>query len=116
VTTTPSDVVPRLAGGLAAEDRSLVDHHLRRSLARLADRRGVTAELSVKDRGRPQMLTTLEVWLPRLPRLVATSTASDLATALSEIDRRIVVQLDELLTRRQPKASRRRRSSIRDRS
>lgn len=106
----------RLGGGLDGRDRPLIETTLRQALQRLGALRGrgVEAELSVKDRDARGMKTTLEVWIHGLPRLVATSDQPELRDALNEVSDRTVAQLDQAVTRREPKNNRTRRSTIRE--
>jgi hypothetical protein len=55
----------------------------------------------------------MEVWLPDLPRLVATSDRDELASAAAQLNGKLTAQLNELLGRRQPRNNRQRRGSIR---
>ncbi len=105
-----------LGGGFDQFDLPMIETTLRQALQRLGALRGrgVETELSVRDRDNRGMKTTLEVWVHGLPKIVATSDQPDLRDALNEIGTRTVVQLDEALTRREPKSNRGRRDTIRE--
>lgn len=106
----------RLGGGLESADLPMIEATLRQTLQRLGTLRGrgVETELSVKDRDARGMKTTLEVWVHGLPRIVATSDQADLRDALNEVGDRTVAQLDQAVTRREPKNNRTRRTTIRE--
>lgn len=94
--TPPGHEPIRFAGGLTENDRPLVEETLRRTVVSFGRTgRAVDAELSVKDRGNPGMRTTLELWAPGQPRLVASSDLRDLRDALNEIGDRATRLLDE---------------------
>ncbi|MBK7722932.1 MAG: HPF/RaiA family ribosome-associated protein [Austwickia sp.] len=116
-TNSPLDVSEiRLGGGFSEADVPLIETTLRQILQRLGALRGrsIEAELSVRDRDARGTKTTLEIWVHGLPRLVATSDLPDLRDALHEVGNRAVAQLDEAVTRREPKSNRSRRDSIRE--
>ncbi|MFN8097992.1 MAG: hypothetical protein U0Q21_06860 [Dermatophilaceae bacterium] len=92
-----------IGGGLTTSDRPLIDetlHQLQRRLQRL--QLPIETELSVRDRDRRGMKTTLEIWSPGLPRVVATSDQPDLRDALNEIGQRALSAVDTTLRRRLP--------------
>lgn len=62
----------------------------------------VDMELSVKDRDDKEQRVTLELWAPGWPKLVATSTRTDLDHALSEVRDDMIRQVDDTKTRREP--------------
>jgi hypothetical protein len=115
VTTQPSDPATVLTpgGGIAEEDLAVFRRGLARALSRLDGHPGARTEISIKDRGTPGQCTTVEVWLPRLPRVVATSRRAELPAAAAELDSKVTDQLNELTGRRQPRNNRQRRDSIR---
>lgn len=100
-------------GGLSEDDVAVLQRGLRRSLARLDNFSGACIEISAKDRDTPGQRITVEVWLPRIPRVVATSDRSELASAAAQLDAKVIAQLGHILGRRQPSSNRQRRGSIR---
>jgi hypothetical protein len=115
VTTPQSEPTTVLTpgGGIDEDDLEVLRQGLTRSLSRLDTYAAVQTEISIKDRETPGQRITLEVWLPKLPRLVATSERQELPAAASELDTRIMAQLNELTGRRQPRNNRQKRGSIR---
>ena len=61
----------------------------------------VELELSVKERDTPSQRTVLECWIAGVPRMVATSTESDLDRAVVEVRDDLFRQLNRYVTRRE---------------
>lgn len=114
-----------------ADGSSIVDSHLRvvagfieaerahivRLLAPLDPRllrfaADVDMELSVKDRDRPGQKVTLECWIARMTRIVATSQLRDLDSALIEVRDDLRRQINDATTKSEPRNSRRLRATI----
>lgn len=104
----------QLSGGLTDADRGLIGQTLGQVLTRFA---AIDAawemELSVKDREAPGMVTTLEAWLPRMPRLVATSREADLRDALNDCGADLLTQYEKVRGQRNPHMNRTGRATIR---
>ena len=101
--TSPLNIT--FGGGLNEQDRPLVDETLsqvRRRLERI-DVEGLSTELSVKERDGSDMRTTLEVWVPGSPRMVATSDERELGDALNDVNSRLLAQLNDLSDRNNPR-------------
>lgn len=110
VATVESCLQP-LGGGLGPGDRarivklwSRLDHRLRSF--REED---VALTLTVKERDQPSQHTTLEARIARRPRLVATSTHTDLESALIEVRDDMIRQLTDAKNRTEPRQNRKRR-------
>ncbi|HWH13938.1 MAG TPA: hypothetical protein VNT51_04275 [Miltoncostaeaceae bacterium] len=73
----------------------------------------VDMELSVKERGGPQQKVTLECWLAGLPRVVGTAEEPDLMRGLTRARDEVITQITQVLGRREPKANRHLRESVR---
>ena len=79
-TFTAEDI--RLAGGVGESDRALVAETMQEIIGRLGQlREQADAELSVKDRDSADPKTTLEVTVPGLPKVVATSAEPELRSS-----------------------------------
>jgi len=61
----------------------------------------VELELSVKERGKPGQRTVLECWISGVPRMVATSTETDIDRAVVEVRDDLFRQLNRYVTRRE---------------
>jgi len=61
----------------------------------------VELELSMKGRGTPQQRTVIECWLPKVPKLVATSTKQEVDQAVVEVRDDLLRQVDRHLTRKE---------------
>jgi ribosome-associated translation inhibitor RaiA len=61
----------------------------------------VELELSVKERDTPSQRTVLECWIAGVPRMVATSTESDIDRAVVEVRDDLFRQLNRYVTRRE---------------
>lgn len=72
----------------------------------------VDMELSIKDRDRPGQKVTLECWIARMTRIVATSQLTDLDAALIEVRDDLRRQINDAKTKSEPRNSRRRRETI----
>lgn len=72
----------------------------------------VTLQLSVKERDTPSQRTTLEAWIARQPRLVATSSRADLDAALGEVRDDLIRQITDAKNRSEPRNSRFRRRTL----
>ena len=105
----------RLAAGLGEQERPLLVRRLARLDTQLARYRAdrVDLELSVKDRGTRGQRMTLECWIAGRPRLVASSAAHDLETAVGRVREGMRRQLDDTATRREPRNNRLLRRSAR---
>jgi ribosome-associated translation inhibitor RaiA len=66
----------------------------------------VTLQLSVKERDTPSQRTTLEAWIARQPRLVATSSRADFDGALAEVRDDLIRQITDAKNRTEPRNSR----------
>jgi hypothetical protein len=94
----------RLGQGFHEADRAQVLTELSslgRHLAHWSPDR-VDLEVSVKDRGGPQQMVTLEAWLPGWPSQVAHSAAADLRRALVEVRQEMIRRIEDGKARRQP--------------
>lgn len=92
----------RIGFGFEAAERtrilailSKLDRQLSRFRADATD-----LELTVKDRGSMTQKVTLEVRLPKFPRVVATSTEMDLRDALMDLREDLWRRIDNLMSRR----------------
>ncbi|MEZ5171479.1 MAG: HPF/RaiA family ribosome-associated protein [Acidimicrobiia bacterium] len=101
----------RLGGGVHEEERARIVKHWGRLDQRLRSFRSdeVDMEISVKDRDTPSQHTTLETWIARRPRLVATSTKTDFGSALTEVRDDMIRQLTDAKNRTEPRNNRHRR-------
>lgn len=92
----------RLGAGFTEGDRERVVARLDKLNRRLkkfsAD--GTELELSVKERGTSQQKVTLEAWLPKFPKIVATSAEQDLADALADVREDLWRQIDDAVNKR----------------
>ncbi|MEI2776173.1 MAG: hypothetical protein V9G19_09420 [Tetrasphaera sp.] len=92
-----------IGGGFTDADAAIIDQATRQVRERLERiHTAVETELSVRDRDRRGMKTTLEVWVPGLPRIVATSAKEDLRDAINEVSARAVSAIDSVTRRRRP--------------
>lgn len=78
----------------------LLDGKLGRRLSRW-EPRDVELEISVKDRDTPKQRMTLECWISKVPRMVATSTRPDLEAAVLECRDDLHRQIDRFVTRKE---------------
>jgi ribosome-associated translation inhibitor RaiA len=72
----------------------------------------VELQLSVKERGTSTQKTTLEAWIAGQPRLVATSTQTDLDAALIEVRDELIRQITDAKNRTEPRNSRAGRETL----
>ena len=72
----------------------------------------VRLQLSVKERATPSQRTTLEVWIARQPRLVATSSRADFDGALAEVRDDLIRQITDAKNRTEPRNTRRGRETL----
>jgi len=70
----------------------------------------VDMELSIKDRNRHGQKVTLECWIARMPRLVATSFLDDVDSALNEVRDDLRRQINDAKTKSEPRNSRQHRA------
>lgn len=104
-----SDLVSRvrLSGGLQESDRELIGGTLAQVLERFSKiDSDWEMELSVKDREAPGMVTTLEAWVPRMPRLVATSREPELRDALNDCGADLLTRYGKARAQRNPRENR----------
>ncbi len=105
-TDNPASIVSclRIGAGFHREEHAEIIERLSSLDARLMTYAATSTDLalSVKDRERPGQAITLECWVPRRTRLVATSSNSDLASALGEVRDKMRRQLDDAKSRREP--------------
>lgn len=103
--TGTTDIIEqlRLGTGFTDSDRVMIASRLAPLAARLRSFRdqAVELELSVKDRSGTDPRVTLECWIPSHARLVATSKAPDLQSALAEVRDDLSRQLDDVKGRRE---------------
>ena len=72
----------------------------------------VRLQLSMKERDTPSQRTTLEAWIDRQPRLVATSDRADFDAALVEVRDDLIRQITDAKNRTEPRNSRVRREVL----
>ena len=72
----------------------------------------VRLQLSVKQRGTVSQRTTLEAWIARQARLVATSSRADFDGALAEVRDDLIRQITDAKNRIEPRNSRRGRQTL----
>jgi ribosome-associated translation inhibitor RaiA len=94
----------RIVPGFRGDERDhlvgIVFGRLERRLAHWKPEQ-VELELSVKDRDANSQRTVLECWITGVPRMVATSTESDLDKAVVEVRDDLFRQLNRYVTRRE---------------
>lgn len=78
----------------------LLDGKLGRRLKRW-DPADVELEVSVKDRDTSKQRMTLECWISKVPRMVATSTRTDLEAAVLECRDDLYKQIDKFVTKKE---------------
>jgi ribosome-associated translation inhibitor RaiA len=99
----------RVVSEFRDEERPYVVEQLAGKLdKRLArwDAEQVELELSVKERDTPSQKVTLECWISSLPKLVATSTESELQAALHDVREDLFKQIDKHVNKAQDRARR----------
>ncbi|HUH07992.1 MAG TPA: HPF/RaiA family ribosome-associated protein [Egibacteraceae bacterium] len=92
----------RLGAGFGQDERERIVQRLSKLDRRLRKfpSEGTDLELSVKDRGSTTQKVTLECWLPKFPRVVATSREQDLRAALMEVREDLWRQIDDAVGKR----------------
>jgi ribosome-associated translation inhibitor RaiA len=92
----------RLGAGFTPADRDRIVSRLDKLNRRLktfaAD--ATDMEISVKDRDTNSQKVTLEAWLPKFPRIVATSAEADLQDALADVREDLWRQIDDAVNKR----------------
>jgi ribosome-associated translation inhibitor RaiA len=103
----------RLGGGVEPAERDGIVAHLASLDSRLRSfpSGAVELQLTIKERGTPSQRTTLEAWIARQPRLVATSTRNNFDQALTEVRDDLVRQITDAKNRTEPRNSRQRRDT-----
>lgn len=108
------DLQLRVGAGFTEDERpdivrrfASLDARLRRFAAVDVD-----MELSIKDRGQPGQKVTLECWIARMTRVVATSHHDDLDAALIEVRDDLRRQINDAKTKTEPRNRRQRRETI----
>jgi ribosome-associated translation inhibitor RaiA len=103
--TGTTDIIEqlRLGTGFTDSDRVMIASRLAPLAVRLRSFRdqAVELELSVKDRSGTDPRVTLECWIASHARLVATSKAPDLQSALTEVRDDLSRQIDDVKGRRE---------------
>lgn len=102
MTTSIVDERLRLEGGVRQEERPQVVAALSKLDRRLSrfDPAAVELVLKVKERRTPTQSTVLECSVAGWPRLVATSTATELERALAEVRDELSRQLNDVVDKR----------------
>lgn len=94
-------VVPQFRSDEHERVRSLLlDGKLGRRLARW-EPGDVELEISVKDRDTDEQRMTLECWISKVPRMVATSTRPDIEAAVLECRDDLHKQIDRFVTKKE---------------
>lgn len=94
-------VVPEFEPDEAGHVRQLLlDGKLGRRLARW-EPQDVELEISVKDRGTAKQRMACECWVSKLPKMVATSTKSELDAAVLECRNDLHKQIDRFITKKE---------------
>lgn len=111
--TATVDEALRLGGGLESSERGGIVARLTSLDSRLRSFRSGTVELqiTVKERDTPSQRTTLEAWIAGQPRLVATSTRTNLDQALTEVRDDLIRQITDAKNQTEPRNSRQRRAT-----
>lgn len=109
------DAQLRVGAGFTEDERPGIVRRFEGLDARLARFAAgdVDMELSIKDRDRPGQKVTLECWIARMTRMVATSHLTDLEAALTEVRDDLRRQINDATTKSEPRNSRRRRETMR---
>jgi len=110
-TTATVESSLRLGGGFEPPERDGVIARFSKLDSRLRSFRpdAVELELTVKERDTPSQRTTLEAWIAGQPRLVATSTRTNLDQALTEVRDDLIRQITDTKSRTEPRNNRQRR-------
>ncbi len=111
--TATVDEALRLGGGLEPSERDGIVAHFASLGTRLRSfpSGAVELQVTVKERDTPSQRTTLEAWIAGQPRLVATSTETNLDQALTEVRDDLVRQITDAKNRTEPRNSRLRRDT-----
>ena len=104
----------RVGAGFTEDERPDIVRRLEPLDARLVRFAAVDVdmELSIKDRDRPGQKVTLECWIARMTRLVATSHLTDFDAALIEVRDDLRRQINDAKTKSEPRNSRQRRETM----
>jgi predicted transcriptional regulator len=91
----------RLEDGYHEDDLPFIEHALTQLFTQLErfDPSMVQIGLRVKDRGRPGMHTSVEVWVSGLPTVVGVSNLTDTKAALNDAESKVVSQLRQAADR-----------------
>jgi hypothetical protein len=102
------DQALRLSGGFSEADRPWLLHALSGLEPHLSrwDPASMILHVSVKHRGGKEQQVTLRADLPGYPELVARSAAPDLDRALAEVKHKLIEQIEDQRSRRDPKDNR----------
>jgi ribosome-associated translation inhibitor RaiA len=105
----------RVGAGFTEEERPAIVSRLASLDARLSRFAAVDVdmELSIKDRDRAGQKVTLECWIARRARIVATSYLPDHEAALNEVRDDLRRQINDATTKSEPRNNRQRRESMR---
>jgi hypothetical protein len=97
-----------VAHGVTIEERDRIVAGWGRLDARLRSfpAGAVELQLTVKERGTPSQRTTLEAWIDRRQRLVATSTHIGFDDAIAEVRDDLIRQITDAKTRTEPRNNR----------
>lgn len=111
--TATVDESLRLGSGFESSERDTLLARLGGLDARLRSfpSGAVELQITVKERDQPSQRTTLEAWITGQPRLVATSTLTNLDQALTEVRDDLVRQITDAKNKTEPRNSRRRRDT-----
>jgi ribosome-associated translation inhibitor RaiA len=112
-TTATVDEALRLGGGVEPAERDGIVAHFASLDSRLRSfpSGAVELQITVKERETASQRTTLEAWIAGRPRLVATSTRTNLDQALTEVRDDLVRQITDAKNRTEPRNSRQRRNT-----
>lgn len=112
-TAASVDTTLRMGGGLESSERDGIVGHFASLDSRLRSfrSRAVELQLTVKERDTPSQRTTLEAWIAGQPRLVATSTHTNLDQALAEVRDDLIRQITDAKNQTEPRNSRQRRET-----
>ncbi|MEX0847353.1 MAG: hypothetical protein WD023_06195 [Ilumatobacteraceae bacterium] len=102
------DEALRFGGGLAPEERAHILEIFSALDARLRSFRpgSVELQLTVKERDTASQRTTLEAWIARRSRLVATSNHTDAHQAFVEVREDLIRQISDVKNREEPRNNR----------
>jgi len=105
---TVESCLQQLGGGLGPDDRSHVVTLFSRLDQRLRSFKAEEVELvlNVKERDTPSQRAVLEARIARRPQLVATSTHTELDSALAEVRDDLIRQLTDAKNKTEPRQNR----------